>query len=91
MQDNSCYEDGTCHQTLVHAHMAVSISAHEPVSPLRPMNRCNISALVADLAQLLCKGCTAVAAKVHLTQQPQHVPAAEASHFHVLQYLLNFN
>lgn len=71
--------------------MAVSISAHEPVGPLRPMNGCDISALVADLAQLFCKGCSAVAPKVHLTQQPQHVPASEASQFHVLQYLLNLN
>ena len=56
VQEDTWRKKHTCHLRLVHADMAASISAHEAVSPLSPVNGCHVSPLAADLAQLLGEG-----------------------------------
>ena len=58
--------------------MAASISAQEAICSLRPVDGRHIGMLMADLAQLLRKRCSAVTVSVHVTQQPQHIPAWKA-------------
>lgn len=55
--------------------MAASVSAQEAICSLRPVDGRHIGMLMADLAQLLRKRRSAVTDSVHVTQQPQHIPA----------------